>query len=262
MQSGHHDGDVVVCGKWREQVLFGRGGDSSRAPRTCALLESVLPDAVELCHEGAGEIIFSLLDSRTHIAPHCAPSNLRLTAHLGLIIPSQSQGGVDEECAGAGETTLPERVPRNRGMECGIRVGSEWRKWEEGKVLIFDDSFEHEVINFTPHYRAILLIRFWHPDIAAESSRQAALKQSHDDREASFRLRKFPPLPQSCSDALCECISGARPCPECQQTGTGWTLSFAAHAAEGSDVTTSDYEGGTTAALQATCVCGAVLRSK
>lgn len=36
-------------------------------------------------------------------------------------------------------------VPKSCDEGCYIRVGSENRRgWEEGKCLVFDDSFEHE----------------------------------------------------------------------------------------------------------------------
>ena len=28
-----------------------------------------------------------------------------------------------------------------------MRVGDKWQAWEDGEVLFFDDSFEHEVVN-------------------------------------------------------------------------------------------------------------------
>jgi len=34
-----------------------------------------------------------------------------------------------------------------------------------GKVLLFDDSFEHEVRNDTNEDRVVLLIRVWHPEL-------------------------------------------------------------------------------------------------
>ena len=45
-------------------------------------------------------------------------SNTRLTCHLGIEIPP-------------GDVT--------------ITCGGEKRKWEQGKCVVFDDSFEHEV---------------------------------------------------------------------------------------------------------------------
>jgi len=42
------------------------------------------------------------------------------------------------------------------------------KKWKEGKLLIFDDSYEHEVWNNTPYDRVVLLINFWHPTLDGE----------------------------------------------------------------------------------------------
>merc|ERR1719272_20392 len=66
---------------------------------------------------GVGEIIFSCLQPGSHLKPHCASSNMRLTCHLGLEVPEG----------------------------CTIRVGQETRTWQEGECLWFDDSYEHEV---------------------------------------------------------------------------------------------------------------------
>ena len=38
--------------------------------------------------------------------------------------------------------------------DCEIICGGEARRWEEGKVIVFDDSFEHEVHNETDQVRA------------------------------------------------------------------------------------------------------------
>eukprot|EP00466_Bigelowiella_natans_P001279 jgi/Bigna1/138250/aug1.43_g12958 len=38
-----------------------------------------------------------------------------------------------------------------------IGVGDEWRTWEEGKCLLFDDSFEHEVKHDGDSERIVLL---------------------------------------------------------------------------------------------------------
>ena len=46
-----------------------------------------------------------------------------------------------------------------------MRVGSETRSWEEGKCLVFDDSFEHEVWNAGQGTRIVLVLDVWHPDL-------------------------------------------------------------------------------------------------
>lgn len=47
-------------------------------------------------------------------------------------------------------------------------MGSEQRTWEDGKVLVFDDSFEHEVWNHSDQVRIVLFMNFWHPCFSAE----------------------------------------------------------------------------------------------
>ena len=69
--------------------------------------------------------------------PHCGPTNARLTAHLGLVVP--------------------------KGLT--IRAAEETRGWEEGKCLVFDDSFEHEVKHEGDSERIVLMINFFHPDV-------------------------------------------------------------------------------------------------
>lgn len=46
-----------------------------------------------------------------------------------------------------------------------------YRDWEEGKVLIFDDSFEHEVWQDAESYRLIFIVDVWHPELTAQQRR-------------------------------------------------------------------------------------------
>ena len=105
----------------------------ARCPRTTALLES-LP-RFERDH-----IMFSSLNPHSRIPPHVGPMNGIVRAHLPLIVP---QG-------------------------CYIRVGNEERTWHEGKLLAFDDSFEHEVFNHSDQIRIVLFMNFWHPCFRTE----------------------------------------------------------------------------------------------
>ena len=99
-----------------------------RCPETTRILES-LP-RFERDH-----IMFSSLNPHARIPPHTGPMNGILRGHLGLVVP---QG-------------------------CYIRVGPEERTWEEGKMLVFDDSFVHEVWNHSDFVRIVLFMNFWHP---------------------------------------------------------------------------------------------------
>lgn len=173
--SRHDAGDRSLSsgGEWRELVLL--NGDPAvaaeaarnrkRCPATAALLGS-MPAASDMAERGVGECTFSALHGGAHLLPHCGSTNARLTAHLPLIVPDG----------------------------CEIRVGDEVRQYREGELLIFDDSYEHEVWNRHPtDVRVVLLIRFWHPDIAP--AKYAATKRAM--RRAVVRHRRntcLPPL--------------------------------------------------------------------
>ncbi len=104
-----------------------------RCPKTTALLES-LP-RFEKDH-----IMFSALNPHAYIPPHYGPMNGILRAHLPLIVPEG----------------------------CYIKVGEDERPWQEGKVMVFDDSFLHQVWNHSDSLRIVLFLNFWHPCFSAE----------------------------------------------------------------------------------------------
>lgn len=84
--------------------------------------------------------LYSLLRPDTHIKPHNGMLNTRLICHLPLI-------------------TNP---------DCALRVGNETRLWEVGRLMIFDDSIEHEAWNRGTATRIILLFEIWRPEISAD----------------------------------------------------------------------------------------------
>ena len=45
-----------------------------------------------------------------------------------------------------------------------LRVGDEWRRWPRGELLVFDDAFEHEVVNNGTAPRVVFSVAFKHPD--------------------------------------------------------------------------------------------------
>lgn len=83
-------------------------------------------------------VVFSALNPGGHITPHNATFNYQLNIHMGLSVPEG---------------------------DCAIRVGGEVRKWEPGKCLIFDSSFEHEAWNRADSTRFIFFTNFWHPEL-------------------------------------------------------------------------------------------------
>lgn len=80
-------------------------------------------------------VMFSALAPHTAIPPHYGETNARLVAHLPLIVPAG----------------------------CRFRVGYDWREWEPGKVLVFDDTIEHEARNDSDERRVVLIFDVWNP---------------------------------------------------------------------------------------------------
>jgi aspartate beta-hydroxylase len=89
------------------------------------------------CGQDFVSIKFSAIRPGTHIRTHTGPSNERLRLHLTLV----HDGGAK------------------------IRVGSDWHTWVEGKMIMFDDSWEHEVIHTGLTIRVVLIMDIWHPDL-------------------------------------------------------------------------------------------------
>ena len=83
-------------------------------------------------------VMFSILEPGKHLPPHRGPYNGVLRLHLGLIVPE----------------------PRE---QLGIRVENEVYRWQEGEAVIFDDAYEHEAWNRTPHTRVVLFVDFIKP---------------------------------------------------------------------------------------------------
>jgi hypothetical protein len=71
--------------------------------------------------------------------------------------------------AGATNTKLRIQLPLLNTEESVITVHGREYKYQEGKPLIFDDSFVHSVRNFSSiNSRVVLLIDIWHPDLTPE----------------------------------------------------------------------------------------------
>jgi ornithine lipid ester-linked acyl 2-hydroxylase len=135
---GFHTYDVTgaVGEKGWETFFFHKGRqripeNTERCPETTRVIESI--PGYYIRHP-----VFVLLRPGSSAAPHRDHSNVTLNCHLGLVVPEG---------------------------DCAIRVGAETRHWEEGKCLIFDTSYEHEVWNFTKQPRIVLQITFFRPEI-------------------------------------------------------------------------------------------------
>nr|XP_005563461.1 PREDICTED: aspartyl/asparaginyl beta-hydroxylase isoform X14 [Macaca fascicularis] len=138
------DENLREKGDWSQFTLWQQGRRNENAckgaPKTCTLLEK-FPETTG-CRRG--QIKYSIMHPGTHVWPHTGPTNCRLRMHLGLVIPKEG---------------------------CKIRCANETKTWEEGKVLIFDDSFEHEVWQDASSFRLIFIVDVWHPELTPQQRR-------------------------------------------------------------------------------------------
>ena len=124
---------IMKDNSWRSFFLIGYGHrqeeNIARAPRTTALVETI---------PGLNSAFFSILAPGSVIVPHRGVTKAIITAHLGLVVPSE-----------------PEKL--------WMRVADQRIHWREGEWLVFDDTYEHEVRNETDETRIVLLCQIERP---------------------------------------------------------------------------------------------------
>jgi aspartate beta-hydroxylase len=129
--------EIGRTGSWQVAMFFEQGRRNDLVCAQCPTIAGVL-ERHSCVRRSAGLIYLSRMGPNTHVVAHQGNSNVRLRCHLPLSIPDG---------------------------DCAIRVGSDTRRWEEGKCIVFDDTFEHEVWNRTSRDRMVLLIDLWHPGL-------------------------------------------------------------------------------------------------
>ena len=109
----------------------------ARCPQTVAALRAI-PDLHDVPGYGP-EIMFSVLRPKTLIPSHRGSVNSRVIVHLPLVVP----------------------------VDCGyLRVCDEKRGWQEGRLMMFDDTFDHEAWNGTDEVRVVLIFDVWNPRLS------------------------------------------------------------------------------------------------
>jgi aspartyl/asparaginyl beta-hydroxylase (cupin superfamily) len=151
-------GELNHSRAWTGFHLY-RGGQPveenlARCPRTAEALKLI--DTVHLAGT-CPNAMFSVLAPKTHIPPHHGESNARLVAHLPLVVPS----------------------------DCLFRVGYDNRRWNEGEVLVFDDTIEHEAWNDSDEIRVVMIFDVWNPLLTPE---ERLIVQRMAEAERAFRL--------------------------------------------------------------------------
>ncbi len=113
---------------WKTFFLYGFGHkaekNAARCPKTTEIIEQI---------PGMKTAFFSILSPGKHIPAHRGPYKGVIRAHLGLKVPEPKE-------------------------QCRIRVGSDYRHWDEGEVMLFDDTHDHEVWNDTDGERVVLFL--------------------------------------------------------------------------------------------------------
>jgi len=118
---------------WSTLGLMDRGVWDERCkkfPQVSKLIYQHVPRATE--------VLLARMQPHSQIATHTDHSNLVLTAHVGLDVPT---GKVE------------------------LTVGDETRAWQNGKCMLFDTSLLHSAVNDSPHVRTVLMMRVWHPGL-------------------------------------------------------------------------------------------------
>ncbi|WP_337267648.1 aspartyl/asparaginyl beta-hydroxylase domain-containing protein [Oryzifoliimicrobium ureilyticus] len=119
---------------WKTFFLLGFGVKSEQNIKACPATWNAVQKI-----PGLKTAMFSIFEPGKHLPAHRGPYNGVLRLHLGMI------------------------VPEHQGDEIAIRVKDKICHWQEGKVLIFDDAYEHEAWNHTDKTRVVLFVDFVKP---------------------------------------------------------------------------------------------------
>jgi aspartate beta-hydroxylase len=124
---------------WRLFVLRVYGADHRANQAQCPALRRLL-----LAHPEVTSAAFSILEGGKHIPAHRGPFRGILRYHLPLVIPPAAVG-----------------KPSNR-----LRVDVCSYALEEGRGILWDDTYEHEAWNDSGAVRAVLLLDVFRPELA------------------------------------------------------------------------------------------------
>lgn len=101
--------------------------------------QKLAPKTMEIInkHKNVVSTYISVLGPHKMLNPHEGPWSGVLRMHLGLIIPDQEK--------------------------CMLVNGGEKYHWQEGKTVLFDDTYEHIAVNGTDKLRAVLFMDIMRP---------------------------------------------------------------------------------------------------
>lgn len=106
------------------------------------------------------EVFISVLAPHTRIPAHFGVSSAILTAHLPIEVPP----------------------------DCGLKVHDDIREPEAGKLMVFDDTWEHSAWNDSDRPRVVLIFEVWRPELSGPE--QEAIARSFQARETWIKRRR------------------------------------------------------------------------
>ncbi|MGK0296578.1 MAG: aspartyl/asparaginyl beta-hydroxylase (cupin superfamily) [Gammaproteobacteria bacterium] len=118
---------------WKTFFLYGYGYKEDKNCKLC-------PETTRIVEEIPGMMtaFFSVLAPGKIIPPHRGPYKGLLRCHLALKVPEPKE-------------------------QCWIQVDEKIENWEEGKCLVFDDTYSHNVHNNTDGSRVVLFLDIVRP---------------------------------------------------------------------------------------------------
>ena len=146
---------------WASVHLYSRGVANNKVVDKFPVTRAALSQVPLATRNGQpDEVFISVLAPHTRIPEHYGVSSAVLTVHLPIVVPPG----------------------------CGLRVHEETRTPEEGRLLIFDDTWQHSAWNDSDRQRVVLIFELWHPDLSEPEKR--AIARTFEVREQWLRQRR------------------------------------------------------------------------
>jgi aspartyl/asparaginyl beta-hydroxylase (cupin superfamily) len=127
----------------------------AKIPQTMKLVESI---------PGLTTLGISILEPGGHIKPHHGDTNAIIRCHLGLRVPASAP-------------------------DCALRVKNEIQGWENGRLMLFCDAWEHEAWNKTHEARYVLIFDVIHPDYLGQKKKICANVRSWLDLQKLYERK-------------------------------------------------------------------------
>lgn len=134
----------VESGLWKLYYFYNQGvrqdTNCDNCPETAKMISRVESFMASVAF---GNAAFSCISQNTRVEAHYGSTNVRLRCHITL----------------------------EKGGHCTLTAGDECVAYEDGKVIVFDDSFKHSVVHergdsgIDDKNRIILILDLWHPEV-------------------------------------------------------------------------------------------------